>query len=325
MPVYNAAKYLNAAIDSILRQTFKDIEFLIIDDDSTDNSVAIIQSYNDGRIRFYQNEKNIGISATLNKGIQLSNTELIARMDADDISYPERIQKQYDYMQDNTDCALVSCQVKVITEDGEFVRQDNFKNEYYYYNLTFICWIYHPTVMYRKMAVDQVGMYTAAYSEDFELFWQLYQKYKIYNLSEILMDYRITSQSLHQVLKKKEYEEAQQQQILRNIRFYAGENYTVSPEVIDCLQHNFQPLLSKKNVSMIVACLTQLNIITEFILAKKNINRDLTAIKKAAFYKRKFIVTYFVRNLPPYKAIHLLLRISEYKTLTKYVRSSLKK
>src|SRR5688572_1207623 len=88
MPVYNAAHFLQEAMDSILSQTFTDFEFLIIDDGSTDNSLSIIQGYHDHRIKLIRNAKNLGISETLNKGIELSTCELIARMDADDISMP---------------------------------------------------------------------------------------------------------------------------------------------------------------------------------------------------------------------------------------------
>lgn len=98
MPVYNGEKYLREAIDSILEQTLTDFEFLIIDDGSKDNSVQIINSYNDPRIRLVKNETNLGISKTLNRGIEMASAEFIARMDADDISYPARLQKQYDYL-----------------------------------------------------------------------------------------------------------------------------------------------------------------------------------------------------------------------------------
>src|SRR5215212_7675082 len=94
MPVYNAEKFLREAIDSILSQSFTDFEFIIINDGSTDSSCDIIRSYEDKRIVFVENEKNLGITATLNKGIKLAACELIARMDSDDISYPERLQKQ---------------------------------------------------------------------------------------------------------------------------------------------------------------------------------------------------------------------------------------
>ncbi len=325
MPVYNSEKFLREAIDSILQQTFTDFEFLIIDDGSTDNSVSMVQAYTDPRIRFYQNEQNMGISPTLNKGIALAAAPYIARMDADDISYPDRLQKQYDYMQAHPDCVMVSSLVRVVAEDGQLIREDLFESKYFYYNLTFICWIYHPTVMYRKTAVQDVGMYTEAYSEDYELFWQLSRKYKIFNLPEVLLDYRQTSQSLHQVLRKQEYEQAQYKQLLRNFRYYAGPGYTIKESYAQCLQNNFEPLLATQSITSVLACIKELDLLTECILAKENTNRDVAAIQLAAMYKRRFIVKYIARSLPRHKGILLLLRAGELKFILRSARLRLQK
>ncbi len=324
MPVYNSERFLASAIDSILNQIFTDFEFLIIDDCSTDNSVNIIRSYTDSRIRFYRNETNLGISPTLNKGIELASTELIARMDSDDISYPERLQKQYDFILANPDGALYSCWVRVIDQENQFVRQDNFNNDYYY-NLTFICWIYHPTIIFKKKAIQEVGMYTVPYAEDFELFWQLSRKYKIYNLPEVLLDYRVTDQSLHQVLKKKEYEEAQKKQLLRNFQYYAGKDYTIPENYIDCLQHNFQPLLAEQSVGKVIACIRELEFLTRQILTKENVNRDPDAIKTAAFFKRRFIVMFFAEHLSPPKGILLLILLGERTIIKRKIKDKIKK
>ena len=94
MPVFNAEKYLRLAIDSVLNQSYSYFEFLIIDDGSTDQSAQIIRSYSDPRIRFLQNECNLGLVTTLNRGIESSQGQYLARMDADDISYPQRLEKQ---------------------------------------------------------------------------------------------------------------------------------------------------------------------------------------------------------------------------------------
>lgn len=323
MPVYNAEKYLAEAIDSILQQSFSDFEFIIIDDGSADRSVAIAQSYADSRIRFIQNEKNLGISATLNKGIELAATDYIARMDADDISYPGRLEKQFAYMQAHPDCAMVSSLVNVISENGQLLRKDKFESDYFYYNLTFICWIYHPTVMYLKKAVKEVGMYAVPYAEDFELFWQLTRKFKFYNLPEVLLDYRVTGQSLHQVLKKQEYAEAQRAQLLRNFRYYAGNDYTIPDSYVECLQHNFQPLLSERSVTSALACIKELDKLTACILAKENVNRNPVAIKKAANYKRRFIVSYLSRHLPRSKGLSLLLQAGYPDLLYKIAKRNL--
>ena len=187
MPVFNAEKYLKIAINSVLTQTFSRFEFLIIDDGSTDDSVKIIRSYIDNRIRLIQNKTNEGISASLNKGVNLSTTELIARMDADDICYPERLEKQYNYFIENSDCALLSTSVREITKDGFPVKINNYTPEYYYYNLNFICWIYHPTVMFKRSVVKDVGGYSVAYSEDFDLWWKISRQYKICHLQQLLL------------------------------------------------------------------------------------------------------------------------------------------
>lgn len=325
MPVYNAQQYLAEAVESILNQTFTDFEFIIIDDCSTDNSATIINSYGDARIRFYKNETNLGISKTLNRGIELSNAEWIARMDADDISYPARFQRQYNFILANPDGALFSCLVRVIDQQGSIVRQDVFRSEYYYYNLTFICWIYHPTVVYKKSAVQEVGMYTVPYAEDFELFWQLSRKYKMYNLSEVLLDYRVTAQSLHQVLKKDEYKQAEREQLLRNFRYFAGSDYFVPQAYIDCFQHNFQPLMEAGNLDEIVSCLRQLDFLSDCILKKENVNRNIEAIQAAAFYKKKFIISYFLENLPRYKALILFIRLNNLEGLINKLQSYFKR
>ncbi|RNI24547.1 glycosyltransferase family 2 protein [Rufibacter latericius] len=323
MPVYNSEKFLAAAIESILHQTFQDFEFLIIDDGSTDQSLAIIRSYDDPRIRFYQNEQNSGISPTLNRGIQLAQSELIARMDADDIAYPTRLLEQYAYMQAHQDCAMVSSLVRVISETGETIRQDTFESRFLYYNLNFICWIYHPTVLYRKKAVEEAGMYTTAYSEDYELFWQLARNHKIYNLPQVLLDYRVTGQSLHQVLKKKEYDQAQKDQVLRNLRYYAGETYTIPENYLRYFQHDFTKLPQKHRVSSLAQCIRELGFLNQKILAKENVNRDVEAIKEAAYYKERFMVLAFARLLPKPEAVMFLVRVGHLKLLTRLLVAKL--
>lgn len=309
MPVYNAEMYVAEAIDSILNQTLSSFDFIIIDDGSVDDSTSIIQSYTDPRIKFYQNEVNIGISATLNKGIQLATTELIARMDADDISYPERLQKQYDYMVANPDCALLSCQARVITEDKKLIRIDNFKSAYYYYNLTFECWIYHPTVLYKRSAVLNVCAYTQRYSEDYALFWELSRNYKIHNLDQVLLDYRTTGQSLHNVVHKRDYDEAQNEQVLNSIRYYTGPDFQLKASHLACLRNDFLPLLNENSVQGVIDCLRQLNVINQKIFTTDNPNHDPVALRQAAFHKQRFILDYYVNHFSRANRIELILRM----------------
>ena len=129
MPVYNGEKYLKEAIESILNQTFKDFEFLIINDGSTDNSVKIIQSFNDLRIRLIHNESNIGLIKTLNKGLKLSNGKYIARMDCDDVSLPKRLSVQINFMEKHPEIGVCGSWVKIIGLEQKFINKYPQKHE----------------------------------------------------------------------------------------------------------------------------------------------------------------------------------------------------
>ena len=118
MPVYNAELYLREAIESILNQTFTDFEFLIINDGSTDSSKDIIASYQDSRIRYVENESNLKLIATLNRGIELAKGTYIARMDADDISMPDRLEKLYTFMELHPEVGLCGSWFENFTEKG---------------------------------------------------------------------------------------------------------------------------------------------------------------------------------------------------------------
>ncbi|MCW3109269.1 MAG: glycosyl transferase protein [Segetibacter sp.] len=315
MPVYNAEKYLAEAIDSILHQSFSNFEFLIIDDGSTDTSIDIIRSYSDSRIHLVRNEKNLGISATLNKGIDLSSTELIARMDADDISYPTRIEAQLEFFRKNPDCALLSAWAREIAEDKTPIYTSRFNSNFYYCILIFECWIYHPTVMYKKSAVKDVGAYSVPYCEDYDLWWKLSRKYKIANLSEVLLDYRSTDDSLCRVSKRVEYETAHKEQLLRNVRYYTGENFTLSDNEIECLRFNCEPLLMENDLRKIVSLFKKLQHINSSILKKENDNNELKHIKEAMAYKKQSIFEWFAERLSRRRQLLLLISIGEPKML----------
>ena len=117
MPVYNGERYLREAIDSILNQTFKDFEFLIINDGSTDLSVEIIESYADKRISLAHNGQNLGLITTLNRGFDLACGEYIARMDCDDISLPDRLEKQVVFMDNHPEIGICGSWVSAISDE----------------------------------------------------------------------------------------------------------------------------------------------------------------------------------------------------------------
>ena len=155
MPVYNAEKYLSEAIESILQQSFEDFEFLIINDGSTDRSKDIVLQYDDPRIIYVENDSNMGLIATLNRGIKLARGLFLARMDADDISVKDRFAKQIAFLKNNPNYGLCGSTVRIIDGKGQRKKRvmlpitDTEIRTYSYFSSPLI----HPTVMdYLKRA-----------------------------------------------------------------------------------------------------------------------------------------------------------------------------
>ena len=158
MPVYNGEEYLSEAIESILKQTFTDFEFLIINDGSTDKSVSIIESFKDIRIRLVDNEQNLGLVKSLNKFIGLANGEYIARMDCDDISVADRLEKQIRFLDGTPNVSVVASHIRFMNADGEETGywdndiKTNSWQEIYETLPKDIC-IAHPTIVIRKSII----------------------------------------------------------------------------------------------------------------------------------------------------------------------------
>ncbi len=193
LPVYNGEDFLKEAIESILSQTFTDFEFIIIDDGSTDGTSAILKDYQkiDNRIIVHQYDHR-GLIQTLNEGCRLAHGDYIARMDADDISMPERLEKQVNYLEKNPDIGVLGCGVKIIDSRGKEIKIIRFPKEHgvlkwrlcFYNALTFA----HPAVIMRRTLIEEVGGYNseAIHSEDYELWRQLSKLTRFSNLQEVL-------------------------------------------------------------------------------------------------------------------------------------------
>ncbi len=194
LSVYNDEKYIGKAIDSILSQTFKDFELLIIDDSSTDKTRDIIQSYKDPRIRLVKNNKNIGITKSLNKGLKTARGIYIARLDSDDISCPERLEKQFSFLENNKDHVMAGSRTEVIGEDGDHIEYWNQEEsaELIFYTLSYRNCLTSSSVMFDKEIVSSLGGYDESCdrSEDFELWYRISREYKIYTIPEYLVKWR---------------------------------------------------------------------------------------------------------------------------------------
>jgi glycosyltransferase involved in cell wall biosynthesis len=201
LPVYNGERYLEEAIASILKQTFENIELIIIDDGSTDKSPSIVTSFVDSRIRFFRQE-NRGLAATLNRGIGLAKAGLIARQDQDDVSYPTRFEKQYNFLLENPGVAVLGTWAD-IWEDGKNTARTLTHPSgaaALKFNLCFDNYLVHSSIMMRKDVVDNLGGYTTDRNrqppEDYELWSRIMQRYDLDNLPEKLIAYREVATSM---------------------------------------------------------------------------------------------------------------------------------
>ncbi len=201
MSVYNGEKYLREAIDSILNQTFKDFESIIINDGSTDSSREIILSYNDPRIRLIDNEKNTGLTHSLNKGLQLAKGEYIARQDADDISLPERLERMTDFLDKNKDVELLGSSFINIDEKGKELSVSLLNTDDKEIKNMLLSGNHFGFEMFRKRVMEKVGFYREEfrYAQDYDLALRIAEVSKVANIKEPLYKYRITPNSISTV------------------------------------------------------------------------------------------------------------------------------
>ena len=191
MSVYNGEKYLREAIESILNQTFTDFEFIIVNDGSTDDTLEIIQSYNDERIKIINNEQNIGLTKSLNKALKQAKGKYIARQDADDVSLPNRFEEQIKYLEEHSEIAVLGTSKYVINKDGKILRKVialSDPGKILFNDNAFT----HGSVMLKKAVVDKLGYYNELfrYSQDYELWLRIVKHYKVSNLTQPLYKLR---------------------------------------------------------------------------------------------------------------------------------------
>jgi glycosyltransferase involved in cell wall biosynthesis len=193
MAVYNGEKYLAEAIDSILCQTFTDFEYLIVDDASTDRSLEIINSYQDPRINVIRNPANVGLTRSLNIGLDLARGEYVARMDSDDISLPERLSKQVAYMDAQREVGVCGTWAKDIDSKGQVTgSREPPVGKHLEYNYWRPSPIIHPSATIRRSLLDaQRYDEQMRYAQDFDLWLRIRTTHKLANLPEYLLLYRV--------------------------------------------------------------------------------------------------------------------------------------
>lgn len=198
LPVYNTEKYIKEAVQSILDQTFTDFDVLIINDASTDNTLNILNEFSDSRIHIINNETNLKVVKTLNKGLDLAKGEFIARMDADDIAHPKRFEKQISFFEAHPNVEFCGTWVQNYGAEDSIMRaaytHDSIKAR-----MLFLNPIFHPSVMFKKKSFDRHNLrfdesFTNA--EDFGMWAKAIDLVRFANVPEVLLKYRIHAENV---------------------------------------------------------------------------------------------------------------------------------
>lgn len=195
VPVFNAEKFLADTIASVLTQTFTDFELLAIDDGSTDQSIKILQSFNDHRIRIEKNDRNRGRPYTRNRGLSLARGEFLSVLDADDLCEPNRLARQVEFLDTHPNIVAVGSWAKYVDEKGNVAftcepptDSDEIRRQIFQTN----CFI-HSSVTFRRQALLDIGGYNLDFlqAQDYELFLRLSAHHDLANIPEPLVQYRV--------------------------------------------------------------------------------------------------------------------------------------
>ena len=213
IPCYNCEPYVREAVMSIMRQSYANLEILVIDDGSTDNTGNILKKLaeEDTRIVYIKNEKNLKLIATLNKGLDLCKGKYIARMDADDISVPTRIEKQVDFLEKHPNIGVVGTYTKNFGANNRTWKMET-KDKYIRTNLLFSSCFAHPAVMMRTSVLRDNHLYYNTdypHAEDYKLWCDIAQYTELANIPEVLLHYRINKNQVSYKYHKKQKETAQ--------------------------------------------------------------------------------------------------------------------
>ncbi|SVC63205.1 uncharacterized protein METZ01_LOCUS316059, partial [marine metagenome] len=231
MPVFNEEKYIFESVNGILQQSYKKFELIIINDASSDNTLSILSDFNDKRIRIFSNLDHLGITKSLNIGLEKCRGNFIARMDADDICTTDRLALQYNYLIENPNIDVVGCNAVSISENGELTERARLpsKDKKIKWQLLFSTPILHPTVMIRSKVFIQFGVYNSVLSvaQDFDLWCRISSHVHFHNLPQVLYKLRIHSNSGSNIHKEAQ-EQNREKILLNHIKKLTKKNYRQS-------------------------------------------------------------------------------------------------
>lgn len=308
MPTYNGAQFIREAIDSILSQSFKEFEFIIVDDGSMDETEEIIRSYADKRIVYIKKEQNSGISDSLNRGISLSRGKYIARMDDDDISLPHRFETQLKVFENNS--KIIVCGSVSEIDNGKKKSNNPESHDEIKLSLLFHNCMIHPSVMMLKKPLE-LALYNVDFvpSEDYDLWSRLIWEGEFYNIQNPLIQYRDHDDSETSTRRKEQLEQNvkigwfyynklgfdRSVNSKKYIRIFCVHDYSVSGRQLTKMLYWFEEI--------------------------KAINRDMKIFNTTQFENKansaitRFVTSYFINRKLKNKIIPFLLLNSRYKRI----------
>ncbi|OGZ02428.1 MAG: hypothetical protein A2430_02025 [Candidatus Liptonbacteria bacterium RIFOXYC1_FULL_36_8] len=308
MSVYNGKKYLKEAIDSILNQTFRDFEFIIINDGSTDTTADILSSYSDPRLKIITNPVNLDLTKSLNIGLNLAKGEFIARQDADDLSLPNRLEKQLSFMEKNKDISLIGSWAKIIDNKGQFVK-NNYSpsdSDFLKFQINFIKNpLIHSSIFFKRDILKEVKQYDKnfIYAQDFSFYSKIIRKYKISVVPQILIKYRDHAETISRTTNKLEIQRENAKKIIfENMNFYCyldWENFSL-----------LYKALNRQKIGLIalVKSIILWKKIFQSYLLKENLNLvQINKITPLYREKKQGIISQFIKNY--FSFIYSLLKL----------------
>jgi len=254
MPVYNNEKYVEESILSIINQDYSNMEIIIIDDHSTDNSWNIIKEYaiKDKRIIPIRNEKNMKIPKTRNKAYKICKGKYIVIQDGDDVSLPTRISKQVQFMENNPEYAVIGSDMLVIDESSNIIGKRSYESNYKKIKriITRINPIPQPTVIIRKDVLNEIGYYNEEYvrCSDYDLWIRIARKYKISILNDYLVKYRRSND--HGLIKN--YDQSLNYTLIIQKKYLYEKDFKNINNIIIWYIKNIIKLLPKKIIIFII-------------------------------------------------------------------------
>ncbi|WP_366184793.1 glycosyltransferase family A protein [Flavobacterium ovatum] len=298
LPTYNAASYLEESIDSILYQTFSDFDLYVYDDCSTDNTAEIVSKYTDFRVFYKRNNVNMGISKTLNKGLEdlLLHYEYIARMDADDWSYPERFKKQLGYLEQNKEVVLCGTQgywLKDMSQNPNSGWKYPLNNQYLQRYLLFGASFGHSSVMIRSHFFNQYNLRyseTIATCEDWELWMRVLQFGVACNLPDFLMKYRVLENSNHRSLEKQQQHWLERSKIISN--YWSNFGIELSPKQVFDFYYNENEIYKTEFINNCKVFIRAFNKLNE----KSSVDLEESEKSSLAYMLARKILNYWRRS-----------------------------